>query len=53
VVRSEPGDAIAVAPPSAHLELVARGGRVLRVFSGCEPELLRVVLAIAEEAAPC
>jgi transposase-like protein len=53
VVRSEPGDAIAATPPSAHLELVARGGRVLRVFSGCEPELLRVVLAIAEEAAPC
>lgn len=54
VVRSEPdGAAIPAAPPSAHLELVARGGRVLRVFGGCEPELLRAVLAIAEEAAPC
>lgn len=52
VVRSEPtGEAAASA--SAHLELVARSGRVLRVFAGCDTELLRAVLAVAEEGAPC
>ena len=54
VVRSEAmGDATPAAAPSAHLEVVTRGGRVVRVFSGCEPELLRAVLAVAEEGAPC
>lgn len=40
-------------PRSAHLELVAHGGRVLRVFAGCDQGLLRAVLAVAEEASPC
>ena len=37
----------------APIELMGRSGRVIRVFAGCEPSLLRAVLAVSEEGAPC
>jgi transposase-like protein len=55
VIREEdvaPGEAWAPSS-SPQVELVARGGRVLRVFAGCDQALLRAVLGVAEEGAPC
>ena len=37
------------AAPSSALEVVLADGRLLRVHSGCDPELLRQVLRLLEE----